>query len=180
VNDVLDFWFGGPQERWFTKSDATDAEIRTRFGGTIEAALRGELKEWTETPRGTLASIIVLDQFTRNVFRDTPAMFAGDARARDIARALVASGEDQKLAASERWFAYMPFEHSELMADQHESMRLFSALAEQTGLTEPLEWARKHFDVVARFGRYPHRNALLGRESTAEEIEFLAQPGSRF
>ncbi len=180
MNDVLDFWFGGPQERWFTQSDATDEAIRTSFGGTIEAALRGEFKEWTATPRGALALIIVLDQFTRNIFRDTPAMFAGDARARELARALVASGDDQELAPGERWFVYMPFEHSESMADQHESMRLFSALADQTGLTEPVQWARKHFDVIARFGRYPHRNALLGRESTTEEMEFLAQPGSRF
>jgi uncharacterized protein (DUF924 family) len=113
------------------------------------------------------------------VFRDSARAFAGDAAALAAAKRLVADGRHLGLAPVERWFAYLPFEHSERMDDQRESLRLFGQLAEQ-GLSEPLAWAQKHFDVIARFGRYPHRNELLGRESTAEEIEFLRQPGSRF
>ncbi len=121
----------------------------------------------------------MLDQFTRNIHRESARAFAGDARALAVARRLVAEGSDRELSPLERWFAYMPFEHSEDLGDQHESLRLFGALAEE-GLAEPLVWARKHHDVVARFGRYPHRNELLGRSSTPEEIDFLRQPGSRF
>lgn len=186
--DVLDFWFGAPaapesgrvQEFWFRKSAATDALIRARFGATVEAALGGGLQRWEQgDARDALALIIVLDQFTRNVFRDRARAFAGDARALAVARDLVAQGRDRGLAPTERWFAYMPFEHSERLADQRESLRLFGLLA-QEGLAEPLVWAQKHYEVIARFGRYPHRNELLGRASTPEEIEFLRQPGSRF
>lgn len=187
-DEVLHFWFGAPgsaehgQARplWFTKSADTDAEIRSRFGATVEAALRGDLDGWAGAgARGVLALIVVLDQFTRNVHRDSARAFAGDARALALARQLVADGADRNLSPLERWFAYMPFEHSEELADQRESLRLFGALAED-GLAEPLVWARKHYEVIARFGRYPHRNELLGRASTPEEIEFLRQPGSRF
>ncbi len=187
-NDVLDFWFGAPRsadygharEFWFKKSAATDATIRERFAPAVEAALQGGLRHWVDTDaRGALAVVLLLDQFTRNLFRDSPRAFAGDSAALAIARELVAAGRDAQLAPVERWFAYMPFEHSERLEDQRESLRLFSALAKD-GLTEPLAWAQKHCDVIARFGRYPHRNELLGRPSTAEEIEFLRQPGSRF
>jgi uncharacterized protein (DUF924 family) len=185
--DVLDFWFGAPgspeygtaRDFWFRKSDATDAAIRARFGADVEAALAGQHDRWAATPRGALALILLLDQFTRNVFRDTPRAFAGDDRALELARGLVRRGEDQALAPIERWFAYLPFEHAESLDAQRESLRLFAALA-QHGLPEPLVWAQKHYDVIARFGRFPHRNAILGRASTAEEIEFLRQPGSRF
>ena len=185
---ILDFWFGAPdtpefgrpRELWFTKSAATDALIRDRFGTAVETALRGELHHWADgDARRALALILLLDQFTRNIHRDSARAFAGDAFALAVAKRLVADGRDRRLAPIERWFAYLPFEHSEGIEDQHESLRLFGELAKE-GLAEPLVWARKHHDVVARFGRYPHRNELLGRASTAEEIEFLRQPGSRF
>ncbi len=187
-DSVLDFWFGAPgtaeygrpREFWFRKSVATDQVIRERFAPAVEAALQGGLRHWVDDgARGALAVILLLDQFTRNLFRDSARAFAGDAAALAIARDLVATGGDARLASVERWFAYMPFEHSESMADQRESLRLFGALA-ALGLAEPLAWAQKHFEVIERFGRYPHRNEVLGRNSTAEEIEFLRQPGSRF
>lgn len=185
---ILAFWFGEPgspehgQPRplWFTRSEATDALIRDRFGAAVEAALSGQLDPWADGhPRDALALILLLDQFTRNVHRDGARAFAGDARALDVARRLVADGRDRQLAPLERWFAYLPFEHSERIDDQRESLRLFGELARE-GLQEPLVWAQKHHDVIARFGRYPHRNEALGRVSTPEEIEFLRQPGSRF
>ena len=185
---IVDFWFGvpGSPERgqaralWFSKSATTDELIRDRFGASVEAALRGELDHWSDGEAGdALALILLLDQFTRNIFRDSARAFAGDAAALAVAKRLVADGRDLQLAPLERWFAYLPFEHSERMDEQRESLRLFGDLAKQ-GLAEPLEWARKHYDVVARFGRYPHRNELLGRLSTAEEIDFLRQPGARF
>ena len=185
---VLDFWFGAPgsaqfgrpREFWFTKSAATDTLIRSCFGPLVEAALRGQLRHWADgEARTALALVLLLDQFTRNIHRDSARAFAGDDAALAVAKRLVADGGDRQLAPVERWFAYLPFEHSERIDDQHESLRLFGELAQQ-GLAEPLVWARKHHDVVARFGRYPHRNEALGRQSTAEEVEFLRQPGSRF
>lgn len=187
-DDVLDFWFGAPgspesgraHDFWFRKSVATDAKIRERFAPTVASALRGDLQHWASgSARDALALILLLDQFTRNLYRDSAQAFAGDGAALLIARELVRSGRDRELAPLERWFAYMPFEHSESLADQHESLRLFGELAE-AGLREPLAWAQKHFDVIARFGRYPHRNEVLGRASTDEERAFLAEPGSRF
>lgn len=189
--EVLDFWFGAAgspehgrtRELWFTKRDETDALIRARLGALIEAALRGELDGWAvadaRPPRGALALILLLDQFTRNVFRDTPHAFAGDERALQIATALVGRGDDRALSLHERWFAYLPFEHAESLPMQDRSVALFDQLA-RDGLAGPLEWAIKHRDVIERFGRFPHRNAILGRASTAEELAFLAQPGSRF
>jgi uncharacterized protein (DUF924 family) len=186
--DVLDYWFGAPgsaehgrpRELWFRKSDVTDREIRSRFGAAVEAALRGELAHWADgEARRALALVVLLDQFTRNSFRDTARAFAGDAQALAVAKALVADGRDRQLIPVERGVVYLPFEHSENLADQHESLRLFGQLAE-AGLPDLLVWARKHYDIIVRFGRYPHRNELLGRTSTAEEIEFLKQPGSRF
>jgi uncharacterized protein (DUF924 family) len=185
--DVLDFWFGTPgspeagkpRDFWFRKSSDTDARIRERFGALVESALRGELDDWAQSPRGTLALILVLDQFTRNIHRDTPRAFSGDAAALVLARRLVERGDDLALPLVERWFAYMPFEHSESLPDQVESVRLFEQLAAQ-GLESPLQWARAHFDVIRRFCRFPHRNGILGRASTPEELEFLSQPGSRF
>jgi uncharacterized protein (DUF924 family) len=187
--EVLDFWFGTPgtaehgraRDLWFTKRAGTDALIRTRFGALIEAALRGDCDAWIDSgsQRGALALIVVLDQFTRNAFRDTPRAFAGDAKALRLAAELVASGQDRKLSLHERWFAYLPFEHAESLALQDRSVALFEQLA-QDGLAEPLDWAVRHRDVIARFGRFPHRNALLGRPSTAEENAFLTQPGARF
>ena len=184
---VLDFWFGArdapdfgtSRDWWFRKSDATDAAIRERFGADVEASLRGERDDWAASPRGALALILVLDQFTRNMFRDTPRAFAGDASALHLAKSLVDSGRNLKLAPIERWFATMPFEHSEQLIDQYEGLRLFEALV-PLGLPDALKWAQLHCDVIRQFGRYPHRNAILGRTSTPQELEFLKQPGSSF
>lgn len=183
---VLEFWFGAPPARearseWFRKDPAFDALIRERFGTLIERALRGELACWAgRGPEATLALVIVLDQFTRNVFRDTPAMFSGDEQALALARGLVGSGADQALSPLERWFACLPFEHSESLADQERSVELFDALRAYPESAPAFEWAVSHRDVVRRFGRFPHRNAILGRESTPEERAFLETPGSRF
>jgi len=182
--DVHAFWFGAPplatRDVWFRKDATFDATIKARFGTAIAAALAGAFGEWTATPRGALARVLLLDQFTRNAFRDTPAAFAGDARALATAEDALASGHDRALLPVERWFLYMPFEHAEDRGAQARSLALFSALAEETGLADPLEWAQRHAAVIERFGRYPHRNAFLGRESTPEELAFLATPGSGF
>ncbi len=184
--EVVAFWFGGfaptaARAEWFRKDAAFDAAIRERFGATIERALAGGLLEWDTTPHGALARLVVLDQFTRNAFRGTARAFAGDALALAAARAAVARGDDRRLVPVMRPFVYLPFEHAEDRAAQAESLRLFGALAAehpaQAGL---LDWARRHAEVVERFGRYPHRNAILGRASTPEEIAFLRQPGSSF
>jgi uncharacterized protein (DUF924 family) len=183
ATDILDFWFGdrtGARGEWFRKDSAFDAAIRARFGAAVDAALGGAFAEWASTAHGALALVLVLDQFTRNIFRDTARMFAGDARALAVATAAVTRGEDRALSPHERWFLYMPFEHAEDAAAQARSLALFAALARDTGLAAPLEWAEKHAAVIRRFGRYPHRNAILGRASTPEEIAFLAEPGSRF
>jgi uncharacterized protein (DUF924 family) len=187
ASEVLSFWFGEPgsadslrpRELWFTKSDATDRLIAERFGAFVERALEGQHDDWAATPRGALALVILLDQFPRNIFRGTPRAFAGDLRALALATRLVDTARDLTLAPLERWFVYMPFEHSERLLDQYESVRLFERLAAD-GLDAPLEWARRHFDVVERFGRFPHRNAILGRASTPQELDFLSQPGSSF
>jgi uncharacterized protein (DUF924 family) len=186
---VLEFWFGAPQlpeygakrDAWFRKDPAFDALIARSFGPTIETALAGGLEAWDESARGTLARIVVLDQFTRNAFRDTPRAFAGDVFALAAARRLVAEGGDQALSPLERSFVYLPFEHAEDLAAQDEGMQLFTVLARQhPDMQESVRWSVLHRDVIARFGRFPHRNEVLGRISTAEEIAFLEQPGSRF
>ena len=181
---VLDFWFGpaphATRAEWFRKDPAFDAAIRERFAATIAEGLAGGLGDWCADAHGALARVIVLDQFTRNVFRDTPRAFAGDALALEAAGAAVDAGFDRSLDPYERWFLYLPFEHAEDAAAQARSLALFGALARETGLRAPLEWAEKHAAVVRRFGRYPHRNAVLGRASTAGEIAFLREPGSSF
>ncbi len=184
---ILDFWFGPPEsavygttlEAWFRKDASFDAEIRLRFGAVLETALRGGLDDWTAT-RAVLARVLVLDQFTRNCYRDSARAFAGDPQALAAATAAVDQGQDRELNPVERWFLYMPFEHSESAAAQTRSLALFTQLRDETGLADPLAWAEKHAVVIRRFGRYPHRNALLGRESTAEEIAFLRTQGSSF
>jgi uncharacterized protein (DUF924 family) len=184
VHDILIFWFGPPplaaRDAWFRKDPAFDATIRTRFGETIAAARAGAYGGWCAEPRGALARVIVLDQFTRNAFRDTPDAFSGDARALATAEDAIAKGHDRALEPVERSFLYMPFQHAEDPAAQERSLALFGALAAETGQDGQLPWAKKHADVVRRFGRYPHRNAILGRASTPEEIAFLQTPGSRF
>ncbi len=184
AQDVLDFWFlpqgdpgyGKQRAVWFRKDDQFDADINVRFGTTIALAVGGGLREWDELgPAGALARIIVLDQFTRNAGRDTPAAFAGDALALACARQLVDSGQDKALLPVQRWFAYMPFEHSEDPAMQAESIALFTALAQEApGFDGVLDYAHRHRGVIARFGRFPHRNPILGRASTPEELDYLA------
>jgi len=184
---ILDFWFGAPQTAtygttrgcWFRKSAAFDAEIRQRFGAPLETALRGGYTDWT-APRAALARVLLLDQFTRNCYRDSPRAFDGDAQALAAATAVVEQGGDSDLIPVERWFLYMPFEHAESAAAQERSLALFGRLANETGLADPLAWAEKHAAVIRRFGRYPHRNTILGRESTPEETVFLATAGSNF
>jgi uncharacterized protein (DUF924 family) len=184
---ILEFWFGRPgsagygdsRAEWFRTSPTFDAVIRERFGAAIEAALAGGFADWTP-PRPALARILLLDQFTRNAFRDTPRAFAGDALALTLAREAVARGDDDQLIAIERSFLYLPFAHAESVAAQERALELFGRLRETSGLAEPLRWAERHARVIRLFGRFPHRNSILGRESTAEEIAFLAAPGSRF
>lgn len=187
--EVLAFWFGSApgagetaaaRPQWFAKDDAFDDEIRARFGATVEAALAGRLEHWTDTPEGALAYLLVLDQFTRNAYRGTPAAFAGDARALAAARRVLAQHWDEGMTPVWRWFCYLPFEHSEDLDDQRESVRLFATLRDDPVAGGAYEWAVRHCEVIERFGRFPHRNEILGRKSTAEEIAFLRQPGSRF
>jgi len=186
---VLAFWFGEPgsaelgsqRKQWFAKSEAFDAAIREHFAPTIEQALRGELGAWADSPRLALARILLLDQFTRNVFRDTPRAFAGDTQALAAASAMVGSRHDEALPPFMRAFVYMPFEHAEGLAMQDEAVRLFTRLvAADPALAHMLDYAYRHRTVIECFGRFPHRNEILGRQSTAEETAFLAQPGSRF
>lgn len=181
---VIDFWFGPRDEAradWFRADAAFDAQIRQRFATLIDAAVADGLRDWDRSPDGALARVLLLDQFTRNVFRHTPRAFSGDALALAAATSLVTKGNDRSLPPLRRWFVYLPFEHAESRAVQAESMRLFTALAhEHPAMADALEWARRHQVVVERFGRFPHRNAVLGRISTPEEEAFLREPGSRF
>jgi len=182
--EVLDFWFGAPgsvlhgkpRPEWFKKSDAFDAAIRERFLPLYEQARNHSLVHWRNSPLSLLALIIVLDQFPRNMFRDTPRAFATDEMALDSARRMTAMAWDLRLNAVERQFVYLPFEHAEDMDAQRAAMHLFGTLENP----DLVEWARKHYVIVERFGRFPHRNAVVGRASTLEEIEFLKQPGSGF
>ena len=190
AQEVLDLWFlpssdpGHGQQRaeWFRKDDAFDAAIRERFGAAINHAIAGGLREWDEQgPRGVLARILVLDQFTRNAYRGTPESFAGDVLALNAARQLVASGAHLALSPWERSFAYMPFEHAEDARTQEQSVELFTGLAaSHEGFSQSLDYAHRHRGVIARFGRFPHRNPILGRASTPEELDYLAKPGAGF
>ncbi|MFC0251609.1 DUF924 family protein [Massilia consociata] len=190
AQDVLDFWFlpegteghGRQRIEWFRKDEAFDAALRERFGVLVNQAVAGGLREWDEIgPRGTLARILVLDQFTRNAYRGKPESFAGDTLALLAARQLVESSAHLALSPVERQFAYMPFEHAEDARMQELAVTLFTELAqEHEGFTEALDYAHRHRGVIARFGRFPHRNAILGRASTPEELAYLALPGSGF
>ena len=187
-NDVLDFWFGpaGSEEHgrargaWFRKDPAFDEQIRARFLELHERASSGRCDEWKALPEPALALAIVLDQFPRNMFRGTPRSFATDGSALDTARAAVSRGFDQTLLPVQRWFLYLPFEHSENLEDQDRSVALFESLRSDPENASPIDYAHRHREVIARFGRFPHRNAILGRASTPEELEFLRQPGSSF
>jgi uncharacterized protein (DUF924 family) len=184
AREILDFWFGpaphSARSEWFRKDADFDATIRARFGDAIEAALAGAYRDWRADPHAALAYIVLLDQFTRNVFRDTPRAFAGDRDALAMAISVADSELDRGLDPFERSFLYIPFEHAEDPAMQERSIALFTHLKDETGHASPLEWAEKHAAVIRRFGRYPHRNAILGRASTPDEAAFLDEPGSRF
>lgn len=192
-NDVLRFWIGpeGSSQltnaaKWYAKDDAFDREIEARFGNTIDLAARGALDSWKTTPRGRLALVIVLDQFSRNVFRGTPRAFAQDARACELAREAIAAGDEAALTTVERSFLYMPLMHAEDVALQHECVAAFerlhaSAPADLVTFTaNGLDYAKRHAVIVERFGHFPHRNQILDRTSTQEELAFLTQPGSSF
>lgn len=174
---ILDFWFDELTEKQhFAKDAALDEAIRSRFGATLDAAARCELFAWRTTAEGALAEIIVLDQFSRNIYRDTPRAFAQDALALSLAQALVASGQDALLSPTQRRFAYMPYMHSESVLIHAQAAQLFA----QPGLEDGLNFELRHKAIIDRFGRYPHRNAVLSRPSTAAETAFLNEPGSSF
>jgi uncharacterized protein (DUF924 family) len=177
VGEVLDFWFGEfGRDGWFRKDAATDTAIRERFAPLIDEIETRALEEFVADANRALASVIVLDQFTRNIYRDSPRAFAYDELARAIAKLAIAVGLDQRLPVEQRIFLYLPLEHSEAIVDQFRSVELISALGDE----EYTRYAKAHCDVIERFGRFPHRNAVLGRPSTPEEIAFLKEPGSRF
>jgi len=171
--DVLAFWRAAGADKWFKKDSAFDAEIAARFSDTQRAAAAGTLSAWAETPEGALALVIVLDQFPRNMFRGDARAFATDAQARAVAERAIARGFDQAIQAAERMFFYLPFEHSETLADQERCTALFRA----TGDADLLKWAELHADIIRRFGRFPHRNTVLGRATTREEQAFLDAGG---
>jgi len=176
--DIIDFWFSERvRKMWWGKDEAFDEEIRTRFADVHQQAAANELSAWRQTPEGRLAEIIVLDQFPRNMFRDQAAAFATDEQARQCTREAVAAGADLALAVQLRTFMYMPLMHSESAADHEQAVQLFSS---DPGLKNILNFELKHKAIIDRFGRYPHRNEILGRTSTAEEEAFLQQPGSSF
>jgi uncharacterized protein (DUF924 family) len=187
--EVLDCWFGTPDSpayshwraAWFKRDEAFDATIRQRFGSLTAAALRADAEDASShwgceplQPLPALARLLVLDQFTRNLYRDSALSFAGDAQALQLASRMVAAGLDRTLTGVQRLFVYLPYEHAEDLAHQRTAVRLITQLvADEPTLTEPLFWARRHCETITRFGRFPHRNALLGRVSTAAERAFL-------
>jgi uncharacterized protein (DUF924 family) len=186
---IFDCWFGAPgsatfgkdRKLWFARDAAFDAMLRERFGGLLEAAGQGALDAWAHTPLGALALVLLLDQFSRNIHRGTAHAFATDDHALRIARQMVANGSDLRLPGLfHRAFAYMPFEHDESFDSQRESLRLFEPFQGQPGAASYYRSALRHAEVIERFGRFPHRNALLGRASTEEEVAFLREPGSSF
>ena len=193
---LLEWWFGtfeSPQDiaadkgkLWFGKRDSQDLEAQTRFGDWVEQALAGGLTDWAQRPDGWLALVLLLDQLPRMIFRDTPKSFAGDLRAQALVAQGIAADFDRQLRPIQRVFIYLVFEHCEHLAVQDEAVSRFIALvaeqpeADRAVFADNLDYAERHREVIARFGRFPHRNAVLGRESTAQELAFLSQPGSRF
>jgi len=187
AEEVLAFWFAededdpaGPRAVWFEKDPEFDGEIRRRFMDEYERAAAGELDHWLEQPRSSLALMLLLDQFPRNLFRGDSRAFATDGKALAAARLAVERGFDRELPKLWRWFIYLPFEHSEELADQRRSVELFRASGEDPESAYATDYAVKHLEIIERFGRFPHRNKTLGRKSTPEEEEFLTHPGSSF
>ena len=197
IDIVLDYWFGDQSDLglisdakaglWWGKSEQTDDDIRQRFGSLPDEILNGGLQDWQESPRGMMALVICTDQFPRNIFRDTPKAFSFDSVAIGFARTMLERHWHLELRSIERVFLYLPFEHSEDLADQNLAVALFRELLESADgdkeakiMNGFCDFAIKHQVIIERFGRFPHRNAILGRQSTPEEIEFLTQPGSSF
>ena len=170
---VLDFWQGAGETRWFTRSAAFDGALAVRFGTALAQAREGAFEGWAETPRGALALVILLDQLSRNIHRGSPLMFSGDRRALSIAKQAVGRGFHLALPGPEAVWFIMPFEHSEDLDAQWRCVGLFESM----GLNSMVYWAKLHLDIIARFGRFPHRNPILGRTSTPEEAAFLAAGG---
>lgn len=190
-NEILEFWFGtldpahisyaSGRKIWFGKNAEFDNAIRQQFLATYQQAINHQLDDWAETPFGALALVLVLDQFPRNMFRHTPQAFASDAQAQQVAKRAIARGFDQALHPVQRIFMYLPLEHSEALTDQQQSVELFSTLSTSYAeVMDTLDYAHRHRAVIEQFGRFPHRNAALSRESTVAELEFLKQPGSSF
>jgi uncharacterized protein (DUF924 family) len=186
--EVLAFWFGNEGEpgygdfrsEWFQKDEAFDREVTDRFGGLYEQAAAGRLDYWREESESCLALVICLDQFPRNMVRGDAKTHATDGKALDAARYAIERALDRELPAFQRMFLYMPFMHAENVEDQRRSVELFEGLAGEPGGPDVVEYAVGHRDIVEKFGRFPHRNALLGRETSPEEAEFLTQPGSSY
>ncbi|UTW44702.1 DUF924 domain-containing protein [bacterium SCSIO 12696] len=192
---VLDFWFGDGADAeiasrqsslWWGKNPEVDCQIKRQFEGDLQALVDGQQPQWLESPQGRLAAIVVLDQFSRNMYRDSGQSFSQDGLALALCIEGIDRGVDKKLSPIQRVFFYMPLEHAESMDMQNLSVTAFERLHSEVPETDQklfagfVEFAEKHRVIIERFGRYPHRNKLLGRESTAEEVEFLKQPGSRF
>ncbi|NEO97385.1 MAG: DUF924 domain-containing protein [Symploca sp. SIO2E9] len=188
VDEILNFWFGKPEDIdygkqrqfWFTKNLEFDQQVRLHFLETYQQSVGGELEQWKATPHGCLALILLLDQFPRNMFRNQPQAFASDSIALCVAKYAVAQNFDKELLPIQRWFIYLPFEHSENLKDQYRCVELFLTLKDDPNSASTIDYAYRHLEVIERFGRFPHRNQILGRENTPEEVEFLKQPGSSF
>ncbi|MEO0949027.1 MAG: DUF924 family protein [Cyanobacteria bacterium J06641_5] len=188
ATEVLTFWFGPaddpkrdrPKKFWFYKDPAFDAEVRTRFGAIYQHAAVGQYDAWQNTAEGALALAIALDQFPRNIFRGEARSFASDSQALAVARQAIARGFDRQLLPVQRWFLYLPYEHCEDLKTQEDCVALFELLEGDLDSASSINYARRHRDVIAQFGRFPHRNAILNRPSTAAELDFLSQPGSSF
>lgn len=188
ADELLDYWFGpkdGPEwgklrKLWFGGGPAVDEECRTRFGDLHVQADAGDLDAWRDWPEDCLALVILLDQFSRNLYRGTWKAFASDAKALALAEHAIKRGWDQQFEPVQRWFLYLPFEHAENLAAQHRALALFSALPDDDNRKIAVDYAQKHLDVIEKFGRFPHRNEMLGRPSTPEETKYLAEGGTRF
>lgn len=175
ADDVFAFWLAAGRERWFGHDDAFDAEVRAKFADTYQAAAGGLLRAWENSPQHALALVIALDQFPRNMFRGSARAFATDPQARAVAARAIKQGFDRQIALPARVLFYLPFEHAEDLADQERAVALIRA----TGDADLIKWAVLHADIIRRFARFPHRNALLGRTSTPEEQAFLDAGGFR-
>lgn len=193
ILEILHFWFGkdpknplSQQTKWWKKDPSFDEEIRVKFSEAVTQARAGTFESWGETANGALALIILLDQFPRNLFRGSADAFTSDKQALSVSKQAIARGLDQKLSPEKRWFLYMPLMHSESAEMQKFSLKLYQTLSQEgdatlkSSLQATYDFAKRHAEIIFRFGRYPHRNAVLGRKSTAAEMEFLQQPGSSF